>query len=55
MQSITGLQTDSPAYIQDTDYINSVPADDLAPNGARPSAGTQLTTETDMIFKNVFS
>ena len=37
-----------PMYIQDMNVVITVPADGLAPNGARPSAGTMLTTKLDM-------
>ena len=37
-----------PAHIQDPDWVITVPADGLAPDGARPSAGTVMTTEFDM-------
>ena len=33
-------------------FITIVPADVLAPNGARPSAGTVLTTKLDVIFES---
>ena len=33
----------SPSYIQDRNLAITAPADALAPNGARPSAGTVLT------------
>ena len=32
-------------YIRDPNMVITVPTDGLAPNGARPSAGTVLTTE----------
>ena len=36
--------------IWDRNLVITVPADVLAPNGARPSAGTVMTTQTDMVF-----
>ena len=33
-----------------TNLVISVPADALAPNGARPSAGTVLTANLDIYF-----
>ena len=35
----------SPVCMQDPNFIISVLADVLAPNGARPSAGTVMTVE----------
>ena len=32
-----------PIYIWDPNFVITVPADGLAPNGARPSAGTVMT------------
>ena len=37
-----------PIYIQDPNFVITVPADVLAPNGARPSPGTVLTENLDM-------
>ena len=33
-----------PMFIHDQNLLITVPADGLAPNGARPSAGTVITT-----------
>ena len=38
-------------YLQDTNWLTTVPADGLAPNGARPSAGTALTTKLDKFLQ----
>ena len=35
-------------YIQDQNLVITMPADDLAPLGAKPSAGTMYTTKLDM-------
>ena len=32
-------------YVWNLDLVTTVPADGLAPNGARPSAGIVLTTD----------
>ena len=42
-------------YQQDTEMVIIVPADDLAPDGARSSAGTMITTNLDVIFFSTFS
>ena len=36
--------------IYDTSLVITVPADGLAPNGARPSAGTLVTTKLCIIY-----
>ena len=43
-----------PVYIQEPKLIITVPADDLAPNGAKPSAGTVVTTDLDTISLSLF-
>ena len=40
--------SDSPLYVVDLNIAITVAADGLAPDGARPSAGTVLTTKLDM-------
>ena len=35
-------------YMWDPNLVSTVPADGLAPNGARPSAGTMLITKFHM-------
>ena len=39
-----------PGYIKFLILVTEVPADALAPNGARPSAGTWLTTKLCMFY-----
>ena len=41
------LSSASSAHIQNSDLVITIPADGLAPNGARPSAGTVMTTKID--------
>ena len=40
--------------IQDTNLVIIVPADGLAPSGARPSAGTVMTTKFTTMFRQLF-
>ena len=47
LQMILG---DNPVLIWDQYLVITVPADGLAPNGARPSAGTVLTIKLNMFF-----
>ena len=41
--------------VLDPYLVITVPADGLAPNGARPSAGTVLTIQSDMFFQSWFA
>ena len=43
------------AYIQNQDLVSTVPADALAPNGARSSACTVLTKKPHIYYENAFS
>ena len=43
------LSSAGPISIWDINFVITVPADDLAPNGARPSAGTVMITSLDKI------
>ena len=45
------MKDPSPVFIRNLNFAITVSADGLAPNGARPSAGTVLATELDMIFQ----
>ena len=42
------LSSAGPVYKRDPYLVITVHADVLAPNGARPSAGTVMTTKSDM-------
>ena len=46
------LSSAGPIYIQKPDFVITLPADGLAPNGARPSAGTVLTINLDTPSSN---
>ena len=41
-------------YIKDLNLVITVPADDLAPNGARSSAGIVMIIKSDMVFFVLF-
>ena len=41
-------------YIHGIHTVIIVPADGLAPDGARPSAGTMLTSQSQTIFYKLF-
>ena len=40
----------SPVYLNEPNIVSTVPADAIAPNSARPSAGIVLTDNSDMFF-----
>ena len=42
-----------PLYTRGPNFIITEPADALAPNGARPSAGTVLTDKLDMLLPSL--
>ena len=43
----------SPIYLQGPYFVIAVPADGLAPLGARPSAGTVMTEKLDIYFFHI--
>ena len=49
---ITDPPRAGPIHIWDLHFVTTMPADALAPDGARPSAGTLLTTKI-VIFQNL--
>ena len=53
IHTVLTLSYGSHIHVQGLNKVSIVPADGLAQNGARPSAGTMLTTSLDMIFFKV--
>ena len=52
---ISDPATDHAVSAEDQNLVITVPADGLAPNGARPSADTVLTTKIDIISQSLLT